>query len=133
VLSVTARLMVWGESFSPSSVERIAGTTFSSKNEPGEVGAKGRYAGLPRPYGSAELLMPAVPVDSAGGTRELLYITWLKQVRNLVQRCKDAGASSVELHVDVSYDGQCNLTFEVGELAALAELEIPLTITCYTC
>ena len=44
-----------GQSFSPALAERTTGISFSSKNEPGELGTTGRYAGQPRPYGAATL------------------------------------------------------------------------------
>jgi hypothetical protein len=132
MLEITAALTVWGEHFRPSEVEQLASIGFSSKNESGEVGRKGRYAGVPKPYGSAELLMPSVSIEEAGGATALLDVNWLKQLDRIIPYCRDAGATDMEVHVDVSYDGQCNVSLSANELAALAALRIPLTMTCYS-
>ena len=132
MLGITAALTVWGEHFRPSEVEHLTGISFSSRNEPGEVGRKGRYAGVPKPYGSAELLMEPVTIEAAGGATTLLDVNWLKQLDSIIRYCRDAGATDMAVHVDISYDGQCNLSLSANELAALAALSIPLTMTCYS-
>lgn len=131
MLGITAALTVWGEHFHPSEVERLTRICFSSKNEPGEIGKKGRYAGVPKPYGSAELLMEQTSIESGSGASGLMDTRWLKHLGTIIQPCREAGATHLEVHVDISYAGQCNLSLSADELAALAALGVPLTLTCY--
>jgi hypothetical protein len=131
MVRVYAELRAQGERFRPSEAERAAGVTFSTKSEPGEIGTIGRYAGKPKPYGSAELLM-SVEAEAAAATHgHLLDGDWLKQVALMVPHCRSAGATSVVVHLDVSHDGQCNLAFSPEELTALAGVGVPLTLSTF--
>jgi len=131
MVRVFAELRAQGERFSPSEAERLAGVAFSTKSEPGEIGTMGRYAGKPKPYGSAELLMSVEAEAAAAARGDLLDGDWLRQVASMVPHCRPAGATSVVVHIDVSHDGQCNLAFSPEELTALASLGVPLTLTTF--
>jgi len=47
--------LLWGDHFSPAEAERKTRIMLFEKNEPGEIGTRGRYIGKPIPYGSAEI------------------------------------------------------------------------------
>src|SRR3954471_23709024 len=98
MIRVFAVLRAWGEKFSPSEAERLAGILFSEKSEPGELGARGRYAGKPRPYGTAELQASDADEAAAVARRTLLDDAWLKKVAALAPPCRLAGATDIELH-----------------------------------
>lgn len=131
MIRVSAVLSVWGEKFSPAEAERLAGIVFSTKNEPGEPGVRGRYAGKPRPYGSADLEASDAEQAAAAARRALLDHVWLKKVATVIPPCRLAGATDVELHLDIAHDGQCNVNFSPEEMRSLAELGIPLTLSCF--
>lgn len=131
MIRVFAVLRAWGEKFSPSEAERLAGVLFSEKSEPGELGVRGRYAGKPRPYGTAELQASDATEAAALARGDLLDLAWLKKVATLAPPCRLAGATDIELHLDVAYEAQCNVNFSPRELNSIAALGVPLTITCF--
>ena len=117
----------WGEQFSPKKAEAVTGLALSRKNEPGDIGDTGRYRGQPIPYGAASLETP----ETIGVSRRL---TWLLEcVAPHVETLRRLGAELVRLHVEVRYQGQCNLEFSPGEVAGIAALRVAFTISCWDC
>jgi hypothetical protein len=118
-------LTLWGERFSPRRAEEATGHSLAQKREPGELGVRGRYRGQPLPYGAAWL---EVPPDVEPARR----IAWLiEQAEHHLVTLRELGATLCKLHLDVRYWDQCNLTFRPQELARIAALGVPFTITCW--
>ena len=118
-------LTLWGEQFSPRRAEEATGLTLTHKNEPGEISLRGRYKGLPLPYGSAFV---EVPADVEPARR----LPWLIEcAEGHLAALQALGASLCKLHVDVRYWDQCNLEFNPRELARIAALGVLFTITCW--
>jgi hypothetical protein len=115
-----------GDTFSPSKVEAEFGVRFQSKNEPGEIGTTGRYRGKPVPYGSACYVFGNDRSEKAFRIDPPL----IDLLRNR-QRLQEAGVTDVSLHFDVAYTDQCNFEMDPAFLKAAAELDLPVTITCY--
>ncbi len=116
--------MIMGKSFSPSLAEIKTGLRFASKNEPGDVGKKGRYRNVPTPHGAARLELSN---DNYSALQELLGI--LSKNINLLRDC---GAEEIKYYLTVSYkpeEEQCNLEFDALFLKALGELDVPLLIS----
>src|SRR6266496_4297788 len=123
-LSLTFRAM--GPQFSPSQVELVSGELSSVKNEPGEVARSGRYRGQPLPYGSREIRDMDTPTTLSGAQSSFLDV-----VARVAPACRSAGATSLVVHADVAYDGQCNFELNENCIARLAALGIALTFTCF--
>jgi hypothetical protein len=117
---------VSGSEFSPDSVERSTGISFTTKHEPGVLGAIGRYRGMPMPYGSAELAAPEEYVDP-----EAIDQRFLLAVGELVPACEVAGATTIVLHINAAYRDQCNIEVSSAFLASLARLGVTVTMTCF--
>ena len=115
-----------GSSFSPAKVEARTGIVFSKKNERGEPGTSGRYRGSPIPYGSAELAGRAVQADLVSPDSE-----FFGAVQILVPACSAAGATEMNLHLDVAFSDQCNLEMGPEFIAAVGRLGITLTMSCF--
>src|SRR6267378_8340070 len=90
---------IWGVRFSPSAAERSTGLTFSDRNEPFEIGTRGRYANRPTPYGAATL-----DPESTGGASSNLDAL-LDIVESQVPTLRVLGAEEIVLHCDVFHDG----------------------------
>jgi hypothetical protein len=118
-------LTLWGEQFSPRRAEEATGLTLVHTKEPGEIGERGRYKGLPLPYGAAFV---KVPPDVEPPRR----LSWLLECaeRHLAVLQK-LGATLCKLHIDVRYWDQCNLEFAPHELVRIAALGVLFTITCW--
>jgi hypothetical protein len=125
VVELSPSLDLWGERFSPREAEAATGLALSDKTEPGALGTAGRYRGVPVPYGSATLEPPASvpPTDRLG---------WLlATAAPHAEALRGLGAELWRLHVDVRYQAQCNLEFSPEEVAAVAALRVPFTVTCW--
>jgi hypothetical protein len=118
-------LTLWGERFSPRRAEEATGLTLARTSEPGEIGVRGRYKGLPLPYGAALL---KVPPDVEPARR----LSWLvERAERHLAALRESGATLCKLHLDVRYWDQCNLEFDPHELARIAALGVLFTITCW--
>jgi len=118
-----------GDTFSPRLAESITGLTFSSKNEPGEIGLNGRYKGLPHPYGMAIL---KAPFDSATKTTSQMPEEWIADA--LTQHIKDirsCGATELHVNITVAWKGQCNFGFSEEFLSKIGRLSVHVTVSCY--
>lgn len=126
MVNITLAFRTMGPAFSPSHAEAEANAAFSSKNEPGELGRAGRYRGQPLPYGSAEF----VDVDAIA-TMSGLPSPFLDTLARLAPACRTAGATSLVVHADIAYDGQCNFELNDQCAARLAALGVAMTFTCF--
>lgn len=118
-------LSLWGEQFSPRRAEELTGLALSGRVEPGELAHWGRYKGQPSPYGAASL---EVPPDIEQGGR----LAWMVDaVGTHLTVFQQLGATVCKLHLDIRYWDQCNLEFSSGELARIAALGVPFTISCW--
>ena len=120
-----AYILLVGDAFSPEKAERETGLTFQQKNEPGEIGTRGRYKGQPTPFGWAMLKPP----EEGDETRqfEWLFNAALPHIETL----RRLGATDGKLHITYAYDTQCNLGYEPELMAKLARLGLAFTISCY--
>lgn len=118
-------LMLRGDQFSPGLAEAETGLGLSQKQERGDKGQKGRYRDQPLPYGAALL---EVPVHIEPERR----MAWLLEASSRhLPVLRRLGASECGLHLDVRFRDQCNLEFVPEELALVATLGLPLTISCW--
>ena len=125
MVEISPSLDLWGELFSPREATSATGLVLCDANEPGELGTVGRYRGIPVPYGAASLEPPATvaAADRLG---------WLLAAATPhVDTLRGQGAELWRLHLDVRYQAQCNLEFSPEEVAAVAALRVPLTVTCW--
>ena len=123
-LSLAFRAM--GAQFSPGQVEQGSGALFSEKNEPGDIARTGRYRGQPLPYGSAEIRDADTPMTLSAGQSP-----FIDAVARVAAACRSAGATSLVVHADVAYYGQCNFELSENCIARLAALGVALTFTCF--
>ena len=120
-------LDLWGERFSPTEAEGVTGLALVRKNEPGEIGLRGKYHGRPIPYGSGSLEPPesVPPADRLG---------WLlERAAPHAEAFRRLGAELWRLHIGVRYWDQCNMEFSPAEMATIAALRVPFTISCWDC
>ena len=117
-------LQLQGETFSPAAAEREAGLSFTEKNERGEIGTRGRYAGQPLPFGAATLWAPS-EIDPS---ERLDWI--LDAVLPHLDTLRSLGGMQGWLHSNVYFDTQCNLEYQPEQLQKLAKLGITYTVCC---
>ena len=127
-MKIDCHCLLQGEDFSPSTVEKQTSLVFHKKNEPSEKGSIGRYRNRPIPYGSAELKFEADSITPDMLSPKSHSLTVL---RKNIKLFRDAGATMIVLHFDVAYEGQCNIEISPDLLSKLAELGIPVTISCF--
>ena len=135
MIKPSAFLLVVGEEFSPSKAEGILNLTLGPlKNEPGELGSRGKYKGKPTPFGSATIEYEwtvSDPVFQENFPDLLPSNLDLFTVPNFVDVLRDCGAINITLYVNVGYDTQCNMELSSQLLSALGKLGIVVAITCY--
>ena len=123
-----AACTLYGAQYSPLLAEKLTKLSFSEKHEAGDVGVRGRFAGRAIPYGYSLLLPPsqATKEDPDYGTG------WLADtVTEQRRHFQSAGATDIEIKLNVYHDGQCNLEFSSKLLRKLAESYAELVISCY--
>ena len=111
-------LVVSGESFRPSAVS----APFSETEEPGAIGTRGRYRGVPVPSGSASF---DVPVTEQDGIRYLHRLVF-----PLLPALRAAGATDFFIHITYHCEQQCALGFDSDELRLLADFGCQVSIDC---
>jgi hypothetical protein len=126
MIKTTLVLCASGSTFSPAAAEERAGVSFSRKNEHGDLGVIGRYKGQAIPYGSADLFDMENGTDLAAPRAQ-----FFDAIERAVPECEAAGATSIVLHINVAFSGQCNIEMSPGFIASVARLGIPLTLTCF--
>ncbi|HEX2094161.1 MAG TPA: hypothetical protein VHG28_17290 [Longimicrobiaceae bacterium] len=117
-------LQLLGKSFSPALAERQTGLSFTERNEVGELGTRGKYEGIPLPFGSATLQAPP-EVDPS---ERLDWI--LDSVLPHAEALRNLGGMEGWLHSTFYFDAQCNLAYPPGQLQKLSQLGIPYTVSC---
>lgn len=129
MIRVYASCILSGDTFSPRLAEQITGLRFSAKNEPGEIGTRGRYKGQPRPYGAAVL---EAPFDSVTKPESVMPEEWVADALGLhIETFRSCGAMWIELDLNITWQDQCNLAFDAAFLQKLGKLNIDLSISCY--
>lgn len=126
MLDIYVACHLWGEEFSPRSVETQLGSVFKDLKEPGDISRYGRYVNQPLPYGSATVVL-----RDGGETGEIIprkALRWLAGNMGLFRR---AGATEIYINVVVGYVGNCNFGMSPGLLKDLSKLGIGLSISCY--
>lgn len=108
-----------GQAFRPSTVE----AAFSEREDPGEMGKRGRYRGVPVPVGSATF---CVPESESEGIRYLH-----ETVVPLLPVLRAAGATEFFIHITYHHDGQCALGFTAEEMRMLADLGCEVSVDCW--
>ena len=108
-----------GDKFRPSTVN----ATFSEAEDPGAIGKRGRYRGLPVPNGSAII---DVPENEKQGVRFLHDLAF-----PLMPALRAAGATDFWIHITYHYDEQCTLGFDSEELRMLAEFGCTVSVDCW--
>jgi hypothetical protein len=117
------RLTFWGEAFSPQEAGRRTGLALTTSNEPGDIASRGRYKGKPRPYGSAELLVPNTVARNK-------RMQWLRNLTvNHMGELRACGATDMVVDLTVLNSVQGNWELDQLEIEALASLNVPLSIT----
>ena len=112
-------LVVSGDSFRPSTID----APFSETEDPGAIGKRGRYRGVPVPGGSAGFDVPETELD---GIRYLHRLAF-----PLLPVLRAAGATDFFIHITYHYDQQCTLAFDAEEARMLAEFGCTVSIDCW--
>jgi hypothetical protein len=115
-----------GGKFSPSLAEAKTGLALSQKEEPGEMGKRGRYRNAPMPYGAAHICSAR---DDYASLKEVL-----DNLAKNITVLRECGAERIQYWLVASCnleEEQCNLEFDVTFLKTLAELQVPLLISIY--
>lgn len=118
--------LLQGDSFSPSLAEARTGLLLVDANEPGEVAPSGRYAGEALPYGSAMLVLFDEDLQPEASALEPL-----RTLKTHLPALRAAGATEVSLYLVVAYEKACDFVLPPEELVALAELGLPLAVSCH--
>lgn len=114
-----------GETFSPSEARLLTGLSFTRMNDPGGIGTRGRYKGMPVPYGMCAL---EVPADIPAAKR----LTWLLDAAlPHMGTLRRLGATEMYVSIGYFWRDQCNLAYSSEELTKLARLGIDLCVSCY--
>lgn len=124
--TIIGYVSLYGEHFSPSQAEKISGITFDEKKARGDIGIRGKYKGLPTPYGSA-----SINFEHPGGDADLLpaNLPLLDILEQFIPSFQSVGAEEITIFVNVFYTAQCNLELSPELLRRLAGLGIPLCIS----
>jgi hypothetical protein len=134
----TPVLTARGSEFSPDAAERLLGFNLGvRRNEPGDVGIRGKFRGVRVPYGSLILDLGEVApfkdtVYYDDSNADLLPLSMrIFSQPSIVDVLRECGATDVVLTVNVAHDGQCNLELGPALLRALAQLNVVVAISCY--
>lgn len=109
-----------GQAFRPSAVN----APFSDCEEPGEIGKRGRYRGVPVPVGSATI---SVPEGQQDGLRYLH-----ETVSPLLPVLRAAGATEFFVHITYHHDGQWALGFSAEEMRMIADFGCDVSVDCWS-
>lgn len=112
-------LVASGAGFRPSTVS----APFSETEEPGAIGTRGRYRGIPVPVGSASFHVPETEQDGIRYLHRLVF--------PLLPALRAAGATDFSIRITYDYEQQCALGFDSDELRLLADFECQVSIDCW--
>ncbi len=116
-----------GEKFSPSKIEQLLSLSFSTKNEPGEIGKTGRYKDKETPYGSI-CLDPEKDLGINDSSLFLEKLTYFLKKNH--KTLLDNGCEDIDINITLLYKDQCNYYFAPELLTELASLELGLSVSC---
>jgi hypothetical protein len=126
ISKVVASCQFWGINFSPKKVEQKTNLIFSQKNEVGDKQNLGPHKGEPCGYGSASLLYPE---DT---NEENLALEWIvDELTPHIKVIQECGADDIHLDIAIWYIAQCGFAFEPNVLNKVANIKLPLWISCY--
>lgn len=117
--------LLQGDSFSPSLAESRTGLVLLDQNEPGDVAPSGRYEGKALPYGSAMLVLLDDDLEPGASALEPL-----RALKERLPELRELGAT-VSLFLVVAYERECHFALSPEELAELAGLGLPLSVSCH--
>ena len=96
---------------------------YSRAHDPGVIGVRGRYKGLPVPYGVADFDAPEEKEE------KIAYLHGI--VAPLLSELRAAGAENFRLRISYGYDSQCAIGFSQDEIRMIGELQCDVPIDCY--
>ncbi len=108
-----------GETFRPSTIR----APFSETEDPGAIGKRGRYRGVPVPAGSATF---SVPESEKEGIRYLHALAF-----PLMPVLRAGGATDFFIHITYHYNQQCALGYDPEEMRMLADFGCEVMIDCW--
>lgn len=125
MVKITASIHFRGTTFEPTRLEQETGLLFTSKEEIGSTGQKGRYKNQPQPYGSAQFEAP----ETVEWDEQVLWLAgkWTGKI-DIARAC---GAEDIYFWIGYFYDTQCNCALSVDEIRAINELGIPYLFSVY--
>src|SRR4051812_26230816 len=112
-------LVAGGDAFRPSTLA----APFADAEDPGAIGKRGRYRGVPVPAGSATFVVPETEKQGIRYLHSAVY--------PLMPALRAAGATDFSIHISYHYDQQCALGFEAEEMQLLAEFGCAVSIDCW--
>lgn len=120
-------LVVVGATFNPESLPKVAAWSLASSNKPGDLGSVGRYRAKPLPYGSATL----TPIKSSVvDIDEAEVCQFLTEVPRNLEAIRNAGGEDIHLDIAITYRDQCNFEISPSALSLLAQLNLPISVSC---
>ncbi len=126
-MNIFGNVSFWGSQFSPLKAQSEIGITFTKQNEVGENGSTGKFNLKPYDYGAA-----SIDFECADTTDSYLVP---KEIIQLLKLHKDTltglGVEDIVVTINVSYSGQCNVEFDPAFMRAVADLGLPLVMTCF--
>jgi len=120
IIRTQVSFIATGERFTPSKVS----ASFTASHDPGVIGDRGRYRGVPVPYGSADFHAPEEEPEKIAYIHRLAF-PFLRAMR-------EAGAENFSLRITYQYDSQCALSFTREEQNMICELDCDFCIDCWT-
>jgi|SRR5882724_8701751 len=112
-------LVVGGDTFHPSTID----APFSEVEDPGAIGKRGRYRGVPVPSGSATFSVPESEKDGIQYLHALAF--------PLMPVLRAAGATDFFIHITYHCDNQCALGFDAEEMQMLTAFGCDVMLDCW--
>ena len=114
-----------GPHFSPSKAKVETGLLFTEEHEIGDLGKLGKYKSKPYDFGAASIDF------ECDETEFLVPYSMLKTLKVHKETLKRLGAEEIQIFLNIAYKNQCNLEFAPNFMKIIAELNVPLLMTCY--
>lgn len=115
---------LWGESFTPSQVDKENGSIFSESQNPGEIGFKGKYRDKPIPFGSATISIKHLSISGNEKIKEVCTL-YLQNA----EKIKASGCTDIYLHLSFFSASQNNFELSEGDISLISKLNCPVTIS----
>ncbi|MDX8363357.1 hypothetical protein [Cytobacillus sp. IB215316] len=127
IVDMDVRCHLYGNMFSAKKVEELTGLTLDNKVEVGDIATRGKYKGMPTPYGNGELSPPSEYKE-----KNDFGLEWISLIMNdYISVFRSCGAENINLVIGVFYEGQCNFSLPSKALKLIGEMEIELQLSCY--